>query len=157
VINRSVYNSDNCWDTAPRIERVYIRDLSEHSYGNAVGIGMADVTHRRILDKIDWEATKINSLTAGSLASVRTPISYETDRACLESIWPTVGKFDAGEVRIAWIRNTLELALIGLTENYGAEIERRSDLEIVGGPFEWPFDEHGELPRYLPSGVAAAH
>jgi hypothetical protein len=157
VINRSAHGGINCWDTAPHIERIYIRDLSEHSYGNAVGIGMADVTHRRILEKIDWDATKINALTAGSLPSVRTPIWFDSDRECLDRTWPSVGKLDAREVRAAWIRNTLELAVLGLTENYRADVEADPNLEIIAGPLEWPFDEAGELPRYLPAHVEAAY
>ena len=63
VINRSIDGELNCWPgVETRIERIFIRDLSGLSYGNGVGIGMSDVIHDRILAKIDWNATWINSL-----------------------------------------------------------------------------------------------
>src|SRR6202162_3344536 len=55
VVNRSVYGQYNLWPDAPRIERIFIRDLSELSYGNAVGLGMADIVSDRLLDKVAWQ------------------------------------------------------------------------------------------------------
>ena len=51
VVNRSVHGESNPWPDAPRIERIFVRDLSSHSYGNAVGLGMADVIHDRLLEQ----------------------------------------------------------------------------------------------------------
>ena len=71
-----------------------MRDLSDLTYNNAVGLGMADVVTDRLVNRIDWEPTRINSLTANTPAAIRTPIHFPTDRECLERIAPTVGKFD---------------------------------------------------------------
>jgi hypothetical protein len=150
VINRGIYGTANVWNTAPNIERVFVRGLSDHSYGNAVGIGMADVTHDSILPKINWEATAINSLTASTLAAIRMPIHYPSDRLCLEKVWPTVGKFRKEEIAIGWVRNTLEIGLVALTENLRERIEANPALEILGPAWDWPFDERGNLPRLLP-------
>ena len=43
VVNRGVHGEYNPWPDTPQIERIFIRDLSEMSYNNAVGLGMADV------------------------------------------------------------------------------------------------------------------
>ncbi len=145
VVNRSVQGVYNPWDTAPPIDRIFLRDLSANTYNNGVGLGMADVIHDRILEKIDWTPTSINSLTASTPAAIRTPIHYATDRECLAKIWPTVGKFDPGEVTIAWIRNTLELSTLGMSENLIGEIQSNPALEILDGPRELPFDEAGNL------------
>ena len=59
VVNRSVQGEYNPWDTAPRIERLYLRSISENSYRNGVGLGMADVIHDRLLKQIDWNPTQI--------------------------------------------------------------------------------------------------
>ncbi len=50
VVNRSVNGDYNPWDTAPRIHRIFLRGLSDRSYGNGVGLGMADVIHERLLE-----------------------------------------------------------------------------------------------------------
>ncbi len=146
VINRSVNGEANIWDTAPRIERIFVRSLTSLSYGNAVGIGMADVIHDRLYRVIDWHPTLINSLTASTPPNVRTPIHFSTDRECLERIAPTVGRMDVTEVRIGWIRNTLELASLRLSENLREEIERNSLLAVSGEAVPLVFDEEGNLP-----------
>ena len=152
VVNRSVNGEYNPWRGVPRFDRVFVRDLSPGTYGNAVGIGMADVIHDRILVKVDWAATHVNSLTASTPACIRTPIHFGSDRECLERITPTVGKFDAADVTFVEIRNTLELGLLRITENLRPEIEGNSQLRILSGPDEMAFDARGDL---LPWGAAA--
>ena len=90
VVNRSVHGLYNPWDTAPNIERIFVRGISDLSYHNGVGLGMADVVHQRLVDEIDWTPTQINSLTASTPAAIRTPVHFDQDRVCLEKIAPTV-------------------------------------------------------------------
>ena len=145
VVNRSVHGEYNPWPNAPRIERVFVRGISDLSYNNGVGLGMADVVHDRLLERIDWVPTQINSLTASTPAAVRTPIHFPSDRMCLEKIWPTVGKMTAAEIEIGWIRNTMKLGVIAFTENLRPEIERDPSLEILGDARDWDFDSQGNL------------
>jgi len=145
VINRSVHAEYNPWPDIPRVERIFARDLTSGSYGNGVGIGMADVIHDRILDKIDWTPTHINSLTASTPACIRTPIHFASDRECLERIAPTVGKLDAGQITYVQIRNTLELGIVRMSENLRPHIESSTDLEILDGPRQMGFDRAGDL------------
>jgi hypothetical protein len=149
VVNRGVHGQYNPWPDTPRVERISIRDLSALSYGNAVGIGLADVIHDRVLEKIDVTAGRINATTSGSLAAVRTPLHFASDRECLELLCATVGKFQRADVTIGWIRNTLELGTIALSENLRGEVEKNPLLEITGPPFELTFDPAGSLGRFL--------
>jgi hypothetical protein len=159
VVNRGVYGEYNPWPGAPRIERIFIRGLSDLSYGNGVGLGMADVVSDRLLARIDWNPTQINSLTASTPAAIRTPVHFAKDRECLERIAPTVGKHDLREVTYGWIRNSLELALIGLSENLRRQIAQNAELEIVGEARPLEFDSAGNLVDMLvPAGeVVGTH
>jgi hypothetical protein len=148
VVNRGVHGQYNPWPDTPRVERIFIRSLSDLSYGNGVGIGLADVIHDRVLEKIDVNAGRINATTSGSLAAVRTPLHFPSDRECLELLSATVGKFDSAEVTICWIRNTLDLGLVALSENLAGEIEKNPMLEIAGPPFALEFDEAGNLAPF---------
>jgi hypothetical protein len=147
VVNRSVHGESNPWANEPRIERIFVRDLSSNSYGNAAGVGMADVIHDRMLPKIDWNPTRINSLTASTPTAIRTPIHYPSDHECLERIAPTVGRVDLSQVTIGWIRNTMELGFLKLSENLGDQIRKNPMLEIVGPAEVMEFDESGNLGR----------
>jgi hypothetical protein len=145
VVNRSVQGGYNPWDTAPIIHRIFVRNLSPNTYGNGVGLGMADIVHDRLLEKIDWNPTYINCLTASTPTAGRAPVHFPTDRMCLEKIWPTVGKFEASDVTIGRIRNTMELRVLELSENLRGEIEANPTLEILGDAAPLEFDRQGNL------------
>lgn len=156
IVNRTIRGIYNPWPNAPRIERIFTRDLTDLSYGNGVGLGMLDVVHDRLLAKVDWTPTYINSLTASTVTGVRTPMHFSTDRECIERIAPTVGKFDTGEITIGWIRNSMQLDLLALSENLLGEIRENSSLEIAGKPFDLPFGPGGDLASPL-APAAAGH
>jgi len=155
VVNRGVHGQYNPWPDAPRIERIFIRGLSDLSYGNGVGLGMADVVSDRLLGKIDWNPTRINSLTASTPAAIRTPLHFPTDRECVERIAPTVGKHDLREVTYGWIRNSLELGLLAMSENLRPQIEKNRNIEVLGAPRPMEFEAGGNLIDMLvPAGEA---
>jgi hypothetical protein len=155
IVNRNVLGAYNPWSFAPKIERIFARNLTDETGGNAVGIGMLDVVTDRLVERIDWEPTLANALTANGPSAIRTPIHFPTDRECLETIAQTVGRFDLKDVTIGWIRNTLELGRLALSENLRPEIEANPQLTIVNGPLEIPYDAEGNLEEVL-SGVALA-
>jgi hypothetical protein len=142
VVNRSMRGEWNPWPDAPRVERIFVREL--HG-GNAVGMGMADIVTDRLVSAVDWGATYLNSLTAGTPGGSRTPIHFATDRECLERIALTAGKLDGAEVTIGWIRNTLALGAIALSETLRGEIESDAGLEIAGPARAIEFDGGGNL------------
>lgn len=155
IVNRNVLGAYNPWPFAPKIDRIFVRDLTDETAGNAVGIGMADVVTDRLVRRIDWEPSLANALTANGPAAIRTPIHFPTDRECLERIADTVGRFDWKDVTIGWIRNTLKLGRLALSENLRPEIEANPALTIVNGPMEIPFGADGNLQDIF-SAVAPA-
>jgi hypothetical protein len=157
VANRGVYGETNSWPDTPKFDRLYLRDLHPNSYGNAVGLGMADVIHDRLLAKVEWEPTTINSVTSSSLASIRTPCHLPTDRRALETMATTVGIFDMAELKIVWLKNTLELTPLLLSENFRPQIEANTHLQIVGSPMDLPFDSNGDLRSPLMSEAPHTH
>ncbi len=158
VVNRGTAGEYNPWRNTPKMERIYLRDLSSLSYGNGVGFGLADVVHDRLLAKLDPTPTWINALTASTPGAAKTPIHWSTDLECLNRIALTVGKHDVAEVRLGWIHNTLELGLLGLSSNMRAEIEANPRLEILQGEHDLPFDAEDNLPfDVFVKDTAAAH
>ena len=145
VVNRSVYGESNPFSEAPRIERIFIRDLSDLSYGNAVGLGLSDIVHDRLLAKVDWNPTRINSLTASTPAAIKVPVHFATDEECLQRIARTVGKVDLAEVTFGWIKNSLELTDLKVSENLLDQVRNNPMLEILGPAEEMEFDGAGNL------------
>jgi hypothetical protein len=142
VINRHPYGQVNPWPWAPRVMRVHVRDISPLSYGNAVGIGMADTISERLYQRIDWHATKVNSLAASNLTAVRTPLRMANDREAMETLAGAVGRADPAEVTYVHIRNTLELTNIHVSENL---LPGPDNVEATGPAVPVTFDTEGNL------------
>lgn len=157
VVNRGSQGQYNQWPNTPRIERILVRGLSGNTYGNAVGVGLADVVTDRLVQAIDSTPMYINAITSSTLQPAQIPIHFATDRECLERLMPTVGKFDMEAVRIGWIHNTLELSPMVVSENLRVEMEQNPLVEIVEGPFELEFDGAGDLLPVLSGQMVGVH
>ena len=129
----------------PRITRIFVRDLTEASHGNACGIGMAEYTTRRLVDKIDYPSTHINSVTGMTPENGRVPLFFEQDREALETAHYNSGVFNPKDLRIVWIKNTLELQHFYASQPFLKETRSNPKLEILCKPFDIPFDENGNL------------
>jgi hypothetical protein len=117
VVNRGPSCEYDAWPGLPSIRRIFVRALHPHTYGNAVGIGMADVTTDRLVQQIDWEPTRINVLSSGTPSRIRLPAHFATDRECVEWVAATSGKIDPAHVTFGWIRNTLALDRVAISHN----------------------------------------
>jgi hypothetical protein len=135
--------------THPRILRIYARDLHDDSYGNAMGVGLADFVSRRLVNKIDPTATYINGLTGLSPESARIPITFDTDREAVEAALGTIGLVNPEEARIVRIQNTLLLEELDVSEALLPEVQQRDMLEILWGPKTLMFDRNGRLPIFM--------
>ena len=62
----------------PDYRTLILLDLTAASEGNALGIGLADLTTRRVIEKINPEVTYANVLTTGIWRSTRIPMALET-------------------------------------------------------------------------------
>ena len=150
IINRNVAGHYNPWPDTPLVERLYLRGISPLSYGNGVGFGLADMIHTRLIGQLDWNPTRINALTASGFAAIKIPANYPSDRECLETLSTTVGRLDTADVEIAWIRNTMELTNVVISESLLSAAKANPNLEILSDPVPIPFDAEGNLPD-LPS------
>lgn len=145
IVNRGIHGERNPWPATPLIDRIYLRDLSSLSHGNAVGVGMADVIHKRLLDKIDWNPTYINSLTGTSSVGAKAPMHFRSDRECMENMSRLVGRLNTEDMTIGWIANTLDLSPLAVSENLRPALAGNPNVEIVGEAWELPFDANGDL------------
>ena len=93
----------------PVIKQLFVRDLTERTHGNASGIGLADFCLRRLADKIDWQATYLNALTAAQPAGARLPIVCSNDREALKHALVAAGVGRLADARVARIKNTLHI------------------------------------------------
>ena len=127
-----------------RIRRIYIRDLTPESEGNASGIGLADAMHERIGRKADFHVTYTNVRTALAYVPARMPISFPSDRAALDFLLSNLGSPETETVRAAWIRNTLSMATLLATPPCAADLAGNPNYEVQPA-VALEFNEAGDL------------
>ena len=125
----------------PRITRIFVRDLSEATHGNASGIGMADFTTKRLVDKIDHPATQVNCITSMAPEDSRIPIAFETDREAISAGIETSGVLSIETLRLVWIKNTLELEYLFASQAFLEKVRANPRLDVVSELSDLSFDQ----------------
>ena len=124
---------------------LFVRDLTEESHGNSQGVGLADFTTKRLVDKIDFDKMYTNALTARRTDSCKLPIFLENDKEVMNAIYDMLTEEERSTFRMIWIKNTLELEKIFVSECFFDQIESRANLKFVGNAESIKFDESGFL------------
>jgi hypothetical protein len=145
VIGRKDYLYPCSEEVFPKVTRIYVRDLTRKTHGNATGIGIADYTHTRLVNKTDFDSTYINCLTGDNPKAAAIPVHYNTDSKVLDVALKTVGYVQPENARVIRIRHTLDLKEIMVSEAYQADMKGRDDLEIIEPVKEMSFGEDGNL------------
>ncbi len=117
--------------THPKVKRVFVRDLTEETEGNANGIGLADFTTTRLVDKMDKQKTWTNAITGISPEKGAIPIYFDTDREVLNACFQTIGDTPPADARIIHIRNTQDVHRISVSLAYEGEIEKSTTLKML--------------------------
>lgn len=132
-------------ERVPLYKRIAVLDLTPETHGNAMGIGAADFTTKRLVGQIDYAKTYMNALTANFPEVGKVPVALETDRDVVEIALRSANP--QGSPRVARIKSTLHLDELEVSEGLLAEARADARLEIIGEAHPWPFDEAGNLSR----------
>lgn len=126
------------------IRHIMVRSVTEESHHSGVGIGLADITTRRCLNSIDWDATWTNIVTAQVLrGGGKIPLYRNNDKDAIYTAIKCSGGIDMKKPRIVRIKNTLETAHIEVSEPLYEELKSYEDIKYIEGPYELKFDDEG--------------
>jgi hypothetical protein len=133
--------------TATDITSIAVLDLTSASHGNAIGLGLADFTTQHVLAKIDTQSFYINSITAGVIAlnSTKIPMVLETERDAVAAAIRACGRPDLTKIRVARIKNTLNLEYILASESALQDLRADSNVEVMGKAHPFPVETDGTL------------
>jgi Lactate racemase N-terminal domain len=129
----------------PVIRRIFVRELTPESHGNAIGIGLADFTTLRLIEAMDRRATSINVLTALSLHLAKTPIYFDTDLEAIEQALLSACLAETSAARVVRIADTLSLEKVEVSEVYAGEFSQKPHIEPLAASREMAFDQCGNL------------
>ncbi|MGH3088754.1 MAG: lactate racemase domain-containing protein [Rubrobacteraceae bacterium] len=139
----------------PEVKYLVVGDASEASHGNTAGIGLADITTRRLFEKIDYGAMNQNVLTSTFIERAKVPMVMENDREAIEAAIRCNWGVAPEDTRFVRIPNTLHIREVDLSENLVSEALDNGNVEVVGEPGEMDFDGSGNFPAFERAAVSS--
>ncbi len=132
----------------PKVGMYVVLDVSREAHGNALGVGRADFTTRRLMEKADFDAMYMNSLTSKVPGVVKMPMILNSDRLAVCAAIRCCETDRYEDVRVVRISNSSDVEHISVSENILDEVRADPELEIIGEPAPMVFDASGRLrPR----------
>jgi hypothetical protein len=132
----------------PKVQRLFVRDVTPACDGNAIGVGMADYTTKRLVDKINYKAMHMNAITSGVTEAAKVPMAFETDREAVQVALGMIGLTPPEQATVVRIKNTLLLVEMDVSEALLPQVKAHERLSIVSGPAPLTFDTKGSLPPF---------
>ncbi len=124
---------------------IAVLDLTEETHGNVAGLGLANVTTARVVEKIDWIATYTNAITSGifGMWRVSMPITMADDRRALQVALRGCAR-PHDQASMTFIRDTLTLDHLWVSPSLRQAVLEHPRLTIAE---EVPlcFDENGNM------------
>lgn len=135
-------------DTLPDCTRIVVLGLTPASHGNAIGIGLADITTRQLVDQMDWHATRTNVMTSGFLERSFLPFvadnDYQAVKVALDNCW----KQESSQIRLARIRNTLDLRQIYMSPALLKSVDPQLLEGDISDSEPLSFDDKGKIAPF---------
>ena len=132
----------------PKIECIAVLSLTSESHGNACGIGLADITTKRVLDAVDLYVTGYNSIASMAPEQGRLPCVVSNDYEAIHSAISTLGAVSPEKARVVYIQNTNRLERLAVSESMLDEVEAKGYLEVISRPEKLEFDGEGTLLNF---------
>lgn len=124
-------------------QRVVVLDLTDETHGNGAGVGLSDVTTRRLYQKLDFEKTYPNSITNTVTDVAKIPMVLDTDKQAVQMGVKSCNFINRDNPRVVRIVNTMKLQYILISEGLLEEAKKNPQIRILGEPEEMKFDQDG--------------
>jgi hypothetical protein len=130
----------------PAIKYIVVGDVSDESHGNALGVGLADLTTQRLADRIERKAVNANVITSTFIERAKVPMVLANDEEAIETAVRCNWGVPPEETRFVRIPNTLHLEYLYVSENMIDEA--LANAEVVGDPRDLRFDPEGHIEAF---------
>jgi len=129
----------------PDIFRVVVLDLTDKSEGNASGLGIADFTTKRLVDKIDFHAFYTNEIASAMTERGKIPIALATDLDAIKAALLCCWMVKSESARIVRIKNTMILDEFYISEPLLDEVSRLPGVVSIGPLHDLEFEPDGSI------------
>ena len=125
---------------------VVILDLNDETKGIAQGICLAEVSDRRLFNKMKLEMTYPTGVTNTFLHLMKIPMIMDNDREALQlALCCCPDAEDQTNMKMIRIPNTAHIDVIEISEGMLPLAKANPNIEILSEPYELAFDENGNL------------
>jgi len=133
------------WSGPPEVQKIVVMDLTEKTHGNAIGIGLADVTTMKLFKKIDVPSTYANTITATYLDGAFIPMLMNTEEEAVQLAVKSLRRVRPEDARIVRIKNTLELTHIEASAPLLPQVLAHPQMKPLADPADFAFDADGNM------------
>lgn len=133
----------------PEVSKMVVLDLTEKTHGNANGMGTADFTTRKLVNKVNFPMTYANGLTSTVVGPTHMPTVLESDYDAIRATIKTCNAYDLSRAKVVRIKNTLCLGEIMISESLLEQAKNTNGITVLGAPEELTFDAAGNLTTAL--------
>lgn len=125
----------------PRFKTSVVLNLTEETHGNANGIGVVDLIPRDVFDKIDFVKSYTNAFTSTESLAVKIPMVTASKEDALKLAVKFCNGVKPGQHKIVWIKNTLQLYEIIISEPLIEEAQANPKIDVFTNLIEINFIE----------------
>ena len=129
----------------PRIKRLIVFDITEESHGNALGIGLADITTRHLVNKINYKDMCANTITSTFLNRAKIPITADSEKEAVEIAVKTCWKLKQSDIKLLIMKNTLDLEYLYVSKAAWDQIKDDKNIDACGEWEKLTFTKNGKM------------
>lgn len=115
----------------PEIKRMVLLGLTPQSHGNAIGIGLFDITVQAVFEQLDYEAMYANSVACRCIEDCRVPLVAADEDEAVRVAIKCIRNVKQRDLRIVKIKNTLELEYIEVSETVLNDIRNDNRIKVM--------------------------
>ncbi len=115
----------------PKINKMVLLDISEASHGNAVGMGIFDVTTKKVFEQLDYESIYANGIAVKSLEDCKIPLIAEDEREATIVAIKALRNIILEDLKMVKIKNTLDLSIIEVSDALLEYVKSNDKLTLV--------------------------
>ena len=115
----------------PEIKRMVLLGVTPQSHGNAIGIGLFDVTVKEVFEQLDYEAMYANAIACRCIEDCRVPLVAADEDEAVRVAIKCIRNVKKEDLRIVKIKNTLELEYIQVSKTVLEDIRPDERIRIL--------------------------
>lgn len=115
----------------PKIDKMVLLDLSEETHGNGVGLGIFDITTKKVFEQLDYESIYANGIAVKDLDDCKIPVIAKDEDEAVKIAIKVLRGADKKRLKIVRIESTLRLEYIEVSDALLPLVEEDERLELV--------------------------